>query len=492
MKNFTQNKLVLVSLSLLFIGLSYRTKAQVTDFKMNNYKYRTNGMKAIGLNVGGNSSLNAGGSSSFSFGFSPGTAFTKQYSKANKQLDFWNWSNINLARPAGDNPFQWLVNSRVEWTQRNYKGNNFLEFGSNSEIGANKGQQANMGLSGENKNNETFYSVSLNPYAGVGQGRLEFVSNAQMALFILEDLKEAGKIKGTVSKELTYKFTDLITQLYNTRVFDFRKRRNYEVAKIDSFLRQNKIISSTDVNTYNIIADNWNYAIQPSALESTYFLSGTLQVPSWNTVSDRINQFGIFDQTRRYAGTRTSIIVDLPSTLTNGAAELEETGPGLIALDSITKSRLTTVTGVNVSAMWEKHTAKDLHHQEVIMIWASGGSTQNGVTTKYNINKADSTSKTKITGAGIGASYLYSIFPNSRTVISTNTRATINYSISKLNDLPATKNTAIMLSTFIKASYFINYKSRISGQGGIDITPKGYVGSKVNVHFTLNYVNYLF
>lgn len=492
MKKFTQNKVVLFGLSLLFIGLAYQAKAQVTDFKMNDYKYRTNGMRAIGLNVGSNSSLNAGGGSSFAFGLAPGAAYTKQYSMATRQLVFWNWSNINVAKPIGDNPFQWLVGSRVEWTKRNYKGNNFFEFGSNSVVGANKGQQVNIGLPGENKNNETFYNVGLNPHAGVGQGRLEFVSNAQMALFILEDLKEAGKIKGTVSKELTYKFTDLITQLYNTRVFDFRKRRNYEVAKIDSFLRQNRIISSTDVTTYNIIADNWNYAIQPGALESTYFLSGTLQVPSINSVSDRINQFGIFDQARRYAGTRTSIIVDLPSTLTNGAGELGETGPGLIAQDSITKSRLTTVTGANISAMWEKHTAKDLHHQEVITIWASGGSTQNAVTTKYNINKADSTSNTNVTGVGIGASYLYSIFPNSRTVISTNTRANINYNITKKKDAPTTKNTVVFLSTFIKASYFINYKSRISGQGGIDITPKGNVGSKLTVYFSLNYINYLF
>jgi len=488
MKNFTK-KIVVLSLSVSILSLS--SIAQVTDFKMNDYKYRTNGMKAIGLNLGSNSSLNFGGSSNLAFGITPSSVFTKQFSKANKQLDFWNWTNLQAASPGGDNPFQWLVSSRVDWTERIYKGNKFLEYGSTSGIKINKGQQSGLGLPNENKQEKALFNGSINPSIGVGQGRLEYVSNAQMALFILEDLKDAGKIKGTVSKELTYKFTDLVTQLYNTRVFDFRKRRNYEVAKIDSFLRQNKIISSTDVTTYNIIADNWNYSIQPTVLESTYFLSGTLAVPQYNVVSDRINQFGVFDQERRYSGTRTRIVLDLPSTLTNGIGDVGSIGGILIENDSITKSRTTTVMGANLKAVWEKHSAKDLHHQEVLTFWANVGSTANEVTTRYNINKADSISNTKLTGGSIGASYQYSIFPNSRTVIRTITQANINHTISKLNDSPATKNTYVLLSTFVKTSYFINDKSRISGQGGIDITPKG-PGPKFSIHFVLTYVNYLF
>ena len=69
-----------------------------------------------------------------------------------------------------------------------------------------------------------------------------------------------------------------------------------------------------DVQTYNIIADNWNYAIQPPAPDATYFLSGTLQVEATHGLSDRINQQGIFNQAARYAGTRKTIMLSLPST----------------------------------------------------------------------------------------------------------------------------------------------------------------------------------
>jgi hypothetical protein len=463
--------------------VSNPSAAQVTDFKMNDYKYRTPGLKGLGLGLGSSSTLNAVGFNSFSYNLSPTVTYTRQYSLDKRQLVFWNWTGAGIAKPVGkENPLQWSASSSVDWTERLYIGNNFLQFGSNSALGVMRGQVYN--------DDNVIYNIAINPSVGVGQGRLEYISNAQMALFILEDLKEAGKIKGTVSKELTYKFTELITELYNTRIFDFRKRRNYEVAKIDSFLRQNKIISFTDVQTCNIIADNWNYAIQPNALESTFFYSGTLQVPSPNVITDRINQFGVFEQATRYSGTRKSILFNFPSQTTNKLLDDETGGTILVPLDSLTKEKTTTNTGANMMLVWENHGAISLQRQRVITFWASGGIAADDITTVYN-NKPDSISKTQTNGVGIGTSLGYSFFPNSRTVISTFSQANVNYSSGKKNDIEIPGSTKFFLSTFIKASYFINFRSRLTGQGGIDISPNS-PGSTFTLYFTLRYVNYLF
>lgn len=165
-------------------------------------------------------------------------------------------------------------------------------------------------------------------------------------------------------------------------------------------------------------------------------------------------------------------------------------GATLIIFDSLTKEKTTTNTGANAILVWENHSAIDLHRQRVITFWASGGMAANDITTVY-VNKPDSVSKTQTNGVGMGTSYGYSFFPNSRTVISTISHANVNYSSGKKNDIEIPGTTKFFLSTFIKTSYFINFRSRLTGQGGIDISPDS-PGSTFTLHFTLNYVNYLF
>lgn len=486
----TSKNLRLCSLALLLIEV-LSVHAQVTNFKMKDYKYRTDGMKAIGVLLNANSSASAFGSSYLNMSFNPSSVYTRQYSKENRQLILWNWSNMSLSHSnAAENSGFIRANSRLEWTRRNYQGMRYIQYGSGSAIDVYRGKQT-IGTT-VSQTASTGYNLTLNPNAGAGQGRLEFVSNAQMALFILEDLKEAGKIKNPVPEEVADKFTDLITQLYNTRIFDFRKRRNYEVAKIDSFLRQNKIITATDVETYNIIADNWNYAIQPAALESTYFTSGTLQVQNPNMVSDRINQFGIFNQLSRYNGTRKSVLLSLPTNWNNGN---QFTGDGMtpvLVLDSLTKSRTASLYGANATVQWEQHAAINLHRQRIISAWIQGGALNNTITTKFNTNQPDSSDSRKTTNFSIGARYDYGYFPNSRTVVNLFNTAGFTYSTINRNNQGSTNLTLITLSSYLSGSYFLTFRSRISGHAGIDITPKGAAAGKLNFSFGIRYLNYLF
>ncbi|MCX6190544.1 MAG: hypothetical protein NTW54_13305 [Bacteroidetes bacterium] len=476
----------------LFLPLFFAffiSKAQVTNYTLSDYKYRTEGLKAIGFSINTGSSLHSGSASLNSGNIASGLIFTKQYSKDDKQLTLWNRTGAGIGKLAGNsNPTQFSFAEQVDWVQRHYKGDNFIEFGSNSMASI---------YNGTYKNKKPVYNLGLNPTMGIGTGRLEYVSNAQMALFILDDLKDAGKIKGIVSNEKVDDFVKLITLLYNDRIFDYRKRRNYEVVQIENYLRTNKIITVSDIEVYNIIADNWNYSIQPSSLESTYFNSGSLQVDYKDAVTDRINQFGVLGQPRRYAGTQTSLTVDVPSSLTTSNSGLMNgflNSTSLLIDDSTVKNVLQTNKGIGANLTWERHTPLSLKLQRILSFGAAFGNSVKSLNLKYNTNKPDSIYTEKLTGYSVFARCDYGFYPNSRTVLYASGDLYAGNSIQRFLGAATLKGMTISASAFLRAEYFINEQSRLNATVelyGSPVNPTA-AARKVNLSFQIGYHNYLF
>jgi hypothetical protein len=104
---------------------------------------------------------------------------------------------------------------------------------------------------------------------GFGKGRLEMVQDAQMALFILNDMKEQGLIGKLPEAGTVNQFAQLITEINNRRVFDFRRKRIFELTQIEKFLRDKGIASTTDIRHFTIINDNWSLAFNPSRLSGS-------------------------------------------------------------------------------------------------------------------------------------------------------------------------------------------------------------------------------
>lgn len=63
---------------------------------------------------------------------------------------------------------------------------------------------------------------SVRTSAGIGYGRIEFVSDAQVALFILSDLKKENKLTREPSHQEITALAELITIKKNQRIFDSR------------------------------------------------------------------------------------------------------------------------------------------------------------------------------------------------------------------------------------------------------------------------------
>jgi len=164
----------------------------------------------------------------------------------------------------GDNTFQ--TSFRWERNDRFYKtGLWFLEFGNILDAAANRNTRKVPLTVIKNNKQEVKNTFTF----GAGRGRIERVQDAQMALYILQDLETQGLLDAEVTPALSHSFARLITDINNRRVFDSRRRRIYELTRIDSFLRTSGLTNKTDIRHFTTVNDNWAFAINPYRLAGT-------------------------------------------------------------------------------------------------------------------------------------------------------------------------------------------------------------------------------
>jgi hypothetical protein len=242
------------------------TKAQlkVSEYKLSDFKYRTNGYRALGLFgdfSGGinnqlekdtikNNSSRGGLIAEARYMLSKSTEQKQKLNITHTFIipyggDRTNRNNTKTVTSASDFSLGWQDFNRV------FKKDFFHEYGTTAYFSAiARAEKTNTVKSRTNVLN---YMVDAT--IGAGKGRLEQVTDAQTALFILEDLYNNGSIS-PVSPELTDAFARFITSLRNTRVFDLRRRTKFHIKQIDSFLVAKKIIKATDEDEIGIINDN--------------------------------------------------------------------------------------------------------------------------------------------------------------------------------------------------------------------------------------------
>lgn len=166
---------------------------------------------------------------------------------------YFHTRNLNLQ--SGWNRIDRFYNSR----------NFFFEIG--NELVVSGGRQKNTST------NQTF--ISNNNYAadkliiGSGKGRIENIQDAQMALFIVNDLRRSGLLQQEPDAATMYELAVLITDINNRRVFDNRIRRIYELTRIDSFFQSKQLITTPSIAYFTTVNDNWALAFNPGRLRGT-------------------------------------------------------------------------------------------------------------------------------------------------------------------------------------------------------------------------------
>jgi hypothetical protein len=260
-------------LPFFLIVIIHSTYAQDSSFQLKDYKYRTPGFTALELNLG----------------FSGAVSDVNAIEPYRRKYSDWNLypSNLNYYRtvstdkrihtsvirfsPTGNyttynqNDTSTKFHSlqyNVYWTytDRFYRKNNwFWEWGTNLNhtLATNKSKYTVWNTTNNNLLAENMFML------GFGKGRIENVTDAQTALYILNDLEQQGLLNGHPSPETSRQFAQLITTVNNKRVFDNRRRRIYEFTQIDSFLKASGLISVNDIRYFTTINDNWVMAFNP-------------------------------------------------------------------------------------------------------------------------------------------------------------------------------------------------------------------------------------
>lgn len=178
-----------------------------------------------------------------------------------------------------------------------------------------------------------YYSKSLSGFFdatvefGAGYGRIEPIDDAQMALFILNDLKKENRLIKEPTHDEIYQLAEIISINRNKRFFDNRLKVIEDIKAIDSYLVANGIVSQTDATYFTTIYDNWLYANTPFRESGFRFSLGPSIGNTINTsfyeweaedfVFDVQNDFkSEYKQSQLYIGGWANIIYEKPISLT--------------------------------------------------------------------------------------------------------------------------------------------------------------------------------
>jgi hypothetical protein len=106
-------------------------------------------------------------------------------------------------------------------------------------------------------------STSLSLPVAIGHGRIEPVQDLRLAIYILEEMNKAGRIRSIPPERTVLEMAKVISKIKNRRFFDSRIRKIKELQVIDSFLVSNDLISVNDINYFAVLNDQWSYASGP-------------------------------------------------------------------------------------------------------------------------------------------------------------------------------------------------------------------------------------
>ena len=114
-----------------------------------------------------------------------------------------------------------------------------------------------------------------------GKGRVEQVEDAQLAIYILDDLKKNGALNRDATNEEIGKLANLITELKFKRAFDTRLKRIDDMKQLDSLLVTNGLAKS-GIEYFTSLNDMWDYAFKPSRLSGNDFYGGLKLGDAWS------------------------------------------------------------------------------------------------------------------------------------------------------------------------------------------------------------------
>lgn len=335
-------------------------------------------------------------------------------------------------------------------TSRFYqKDNFFLGIGGTMSTRFNGDKQVDNQT---DKRDQTDFYLSV-PLS-VGKGRIEVVTDARQAIYILENLNRRGVMKRKLSNDEILTLAKVIAQVKNKRFLDSRIRMIEEISTVDSFFVENDLLSSNGAPYFTTLYDYWMYG-------------------------DRFERlYGLVIEGKLTPGFR------------HYYSRLHEDGDGWMGSEWKNKMNSPSIRG-SVSLTYEN---------PVNLFWQQSGYIElYGNYSKDFYKESDFYDNNHLYGGLIG-SYKWGYYPTSRTNINWGVDESIMLSRSKddVEEAEAYSYFATNTRLFFETYYYFSPQLRLSANAGINYTySKGIKGwddtsSQFNPSFELKLTYSLF
>ncbi len=152
-------------------------------------------------------------------------------------------------------------NVRINLNTTNYfyfNNNLFFKISDYQYLSRNSGfvSEKNTNTNTNEKEESDNISVDNELSLGFGIGRIENVSDARLALYILDDLNKFNRLSKIPTQEEVFEFADFLTKEFNKRIIDDRIKQIEQSMAIDSFLISKGWVSKNDGLFFGLVKDN--------------------------------------------------------------------------------------------------------------------------------------------------------------------------------------------------------------------------------------------
>ncbi len=264
-------------LALLFM-LCSTLPAQELTYDLSDYKARFERRPGMQLNFrsdfDGRYITNNKGSFDGDFG-----GFTNWFLNRNTDELISNWS-ITGSALLGRTQFMFLGSNRVDERDRYFLSvslnlrqdryqspNQFWGY----EIGFTGLESGTASSLPEQEDRTGRFGLNASLYKGTG--RIEFAEDALLARWMLQDLQTAG-VTSDYSAEDVQALAETITFIIGNRVFDFRRRRIYELEQLQQTLLERGVTGEESFLLFAVLNDNWAFANRATLTHGNRFAYG--------------------------------------------------------------------------------------------------------------------------------------------------------------------------------------------------------------------------
>jgi len=301
MKNYFRQVALFCLSILLLMGLSRKSEAQISHFRLSDYKPPAYVHQSLdfGVNLLGSANMatsaladtgqSGSKNSSFSFNFNP---VYQRFSNSEKYqgnltagLQLSPGFSMQKFKPSNssESAFQFFSRIQLSTTNRFYiRKGLFIETDPAVTLQSttyNSNRNLVSGSSNELRNlKERNWAPSFNGSVQLilGKGRIDEVTDAMLSVYMLQDLAQLGCTSKSLSKEDVIALATRITQLKNQRFFDSRLQKIREIESIDSLIQQLGIRSTASAAYFTSLNDDWDYGQSNLRYSGYRFYTGLL------------------------------------------------------------------------------------------------------------------------------------------------------------------------------------------------------------------------